>query len=274
MIAQSTGWDSQPEPALEVARREHRQNSSADRPVVRVFAIGRRIGLGSVVLRGPQPAEAGRTGSAASLVKWNELGRAGREFVASGPTAAQIGALTGRPARDPLRVYVGLRGAETARARGNGACARSQRWTNSKRQGGFERSVLVAITPTGTGWSTRPRWMRLSILPMATLPASPCSVPISTAPSRCCFNRNTAQNPREPCLPRSTGIGRRRRRIGVPARPESWSHEFAKLRRTVRDHRRSDRRGSLEPFIFYETDLALDLGEPQCRLPGLAAGIS
>lgn len=94
----------------------------------------------------PQPAEAGRTGSAASLVKWNELGRAGREFVASGPTAAQIGALTGRPARDPLRVYVGLRGAQTARARAELALE------ELKRQGGFDRSVLVVITPTGTGW--------------------------------------------------------------------------------------------------------------------------
>lgn len=94
----------------------------------------------------PQPAAAGRTGSSASLVKWNELGRAGREFVASGPTAAQIGALTGRPARDPLRVYVGLRGAETARARAELALA------ELKRQGGFERSALVVITPTGTGW--------------------------------------------------------------------------------------------------------------------------
>lgn len=94
----------------------------------------------------PQPAEVGRTGSDASLVKWNELGRAGREFVASGPTAAQIGAFTGRPARDPLRVYVGLRGAETARARAELAL------DELKRQGGFERSVLVVITPTGTGW--------------------------------------------------------------------------------------------------------------------------
>lgn len=38
----------------------------------------------------PQAGEARRTGSAASLVTWNELGRTGREFVVSGPTAAQI----------------------------------------------------------------------------------------------------------------------------------------------------------------------------------------
>jgi len=94
----------------------------------------------------PQPTVAGRTGGPQSLMKWHELGRAGREFVASGPTAAQISAFTGRPAKDPLRVYVGLRGAETPRARARLALE------ELKRQGGFERSTLIVITPTGTGW--------------------------------------------------------------------------------------------------------------------------
>ncbi|MBR0824131.1 alpha/beta-hydrolase family protein [Bradyrhizobium manausense] len=94
----------------------------------------------------PRPTAPGKTGSTASLVKWNELGRAGREFVASGPTAAAIGALTGRPAQEPVRVYVGLRGADTARGRAKLALE------ELKRQGGFERSTLIVITPTGTGW--------------------------------------------------------------------------------------------------------------------------
>jgi uncharacterized membrane protein len=94
----------------------------------------------------PQPTAAGRTGSAASLVKWNELGRAGREFVASGPTASDISAFTGRASLDPIRVYVGLLGADTARERARLAFA------ELKRQGGFDRSALVVITPTGTGW--------------------------------------------------------------------------------------------------------------------------
>ncbi|MBR0717692.1 alpha/beta-hydrolase family protein [Bradyrhizobium liaoningense] len=94
----------------------------------------------------PQPTAAGKTGSTASLVRWNELGRAGREFVASGPTAGAIGAFTGRPAREPVRVYVGLRGADTARGRAKLALE------ELKRQGGFERSTLIVITPTGTGW--------------------------------------------------------------------------------------------------------------------------
>lgn len=79
-------------------------------------------------------------------MKWDEPGRAGREFVASGPTAEQISAFTGWPARDSVRVYVGLRGADTPRARAKLAI------DELKRQRGFERSILIIITPTGTGW--------------------------------------------------------------------------------------------------------------------------
>ncbi|WP_194392494.1 alpha/beta-hydrolase N-terminal domain-containing protein [Bradyrhizobium sp. CCBAU 51765] len=52
----------------------------------------------------PQPVAVGRTGSATSLLKWNELGRAGRGFVVSGPRAAQFGAFAGRPGRETVRV--------------------------------------------------------------------------------------------------------------------------------------------------------------------------
>src|SRR5262249_37131366 len=94
----------------------------------------------------PQPTAPGKTGSTASLVKWNELGRAGREFVASGPTAAEISAFTGRAALEPVRVYVGLGARDTAQARARLAL------DELKRQHGFERSILIIITPTGTGW--------------------------------------------------------------------------------------------------------------------------
>ena len=94
----------------------------------------------------PQPTAAERTGSPASLVKWTQLGRMGRRFIASGPTAAEISAVTGKPARDPVRVYVGLGSRDTAQARARLALE------ELKRQHGFERKVLIVITPTGTGW--------------------------------------------------------------------------------------------------------------------------
>lgn len=94
----------------------------------------------------PQPTAPERTGSPASLVKWNQLGRMGRRFIASGPTSTEISAVTGRPAQEPVRVYVGLGGGDTAQARARLAL------DELKRQHGFERATLVVITPTGTGW--------------------------------------------------------------------------------------------------------------------------
>lgn len=94
----------------------------------------------------PEPTTSDRTGSPASLVKWKELGRMGRRFIASGPTAAEISTITGRPAQQPVRVYVGLGSGDTAQARARLAL------DELKRQHGFERKLLILITPTGTGW--------------------------------------------------------------------------------------------------------------------------
>src|SRR5690606_20262803 len=45
-----------------------------------------------------QPTGALQTGSAASLVGWRELGRAGREFIGAGPTSVEISRITQREA--------------------------------------------------------------------------------------------------------------------------------------------------------------------------------
>lgn len=92
------------------------------------------------------PQETYRTGSAHSLVAWENLGRMGRRFVSSAPTAEQVAELAGAPARTPLRVYAGLPSAESARERAQLALE------ELKRVGGFSRSALILITPTGTGW--------------------------------------------------------------------------------------------------------------------------
>ncbi|SEQ42110.1 Uncharacterized membrane protein [Ectothiorhodospira magna] len=93
-----------------------------------------------------RPEDPLKTGSSASLISWTELGRQGRNFISSGPTAADIAAFIGEPALEPLRVYVGLNAADTAHERARLALA------ELKRVGGFERSVLLLVTPTGTGW--------------------------------------------------------------------------------------------------------------------------
>lgn len=93
-----------------------------------------------------QPTDPMKTGSNASLVSWEELGRPGRQFVSSGPDAEDIGGFLGEPARDPVRVYVGLNSAETIEERAQRAL------DELVRVDGFDRSVLIVATPTGRGW--------------------------------------------------------------------------------------------------------------------------
>ena len=93
-----------------------------------------------------QPADPLKTGSSVSLLEWDELGRAGREFISSGPSREALADFKGVQALEPIRVYAGLRSADTPEARAELALE------ELKRVGGFERSLLIVVTPTGTGW--------------------------------------------------------------------------------------------------------------------------
>jgi len=93
-----------------------------------------------------QPNQALATGSSESVISWQNLGRQGRRFVASGPDQLAIQEFTGKPAKRPLRIYVGLGASESPDERAELALE------EMKRVGAFERSVLVVATPTGTGW--------------------------------------------------------------------------------------------------------------------------
>lgn len=93
-----------------------------------------------------QPADALASGSAASLIAWDTIGRRGKHFVVQGPTQQQISEFAGKPAARPLRVYVGLRSKGSPRERATLALE------ELIRVGGFRRSLLVIAVPTGTGW--------------------------------------------------------------------------------------------------------------------------
>jgi uncharacterized membrane protein len=92
------------------------------------------------------PTDPLKSGSTASLTDWEGLGAQGRERVMAFPDAASIAEVSGGPALEPLRVYVGLNSAETAEERADLALA------ELIRIGGFDRKLLVIATPTGTGW--------------------------------------------------------------------------------------------------------------------------
>lgn len=93
-----------------------------------------------------QPTDEGLTGSVASKVAWNTIGRQGKNFIALGPTQSDIAGFIGTQAKRPIRVYVGYRSRPTMRDRAKLALE------ELKRVGGFDRSVLIVATPTGTGW--------------------------------------------------------------------------------------------------------------------------
>jgi len=93
-----------------------------------------------------QPTDPLQTGSGASLVSWQSIGKQGKVFLTTGPTKEDIREFYTHGAIRPIRVYVGMRSRETPEERAKLALA------ELKRTGGFERSLLVVATPTGTGW--------------------------------------------------------------------------------------------------------------------------
>ncbi|MFN8167849.1 MAG: alpha/beta-hydrolase family protein [Candidatus Nanopelagicales bacterium] len=93
-----------------------------------------------------QPTSPARSGSPASLAPWQTLGMEGRNFVARGPSVEQLSAFNGRPAQQPIRVYVGLDTAPTAQERAALAVKELER------TGAFDRGLLVVAGTTGTGW--------------------------------------------------------------------------------------------------------------------------
>jgi uncharacterized membrane protein len=93
-----------------------------------------------------QPEYPERSGNPKSLAPWDTLGFQGRNFVATGPRAADLTELNGRPAREPIRVYAGLQTAETDEGRMD-VIVRELERTRA-----FDRKLLVVIPTTGTGW--------------------------------------------------------------------------------------------------------------------------
>ncbi len=93
-----------------------------------------------------QPTSELRSGSEASLAKWEDLGRQGRRFVGRGPTGEEIAEFTGRPALDPIRAYAGTANAENVEERAALAV------DDLVRAGGFERGHLLVAGSTGSGF--------------------------------------------------------------------------------------------------------------------------
>ncbi len=93
-----------------------------------------------------QPQEPERSGSPTSFAPWDTLGFQGRNFVSTGPDVDELTRLNDAPAKEPIRVYVGLQTADTDENR------MAVLLSELERTGAFDRKLLVIIPTTGTGW--------------------------------------------------------------------------------------------------------------------------
>ena len=93
-----------------------------------------------------RPTAAERSGSSDSSVPWETLGAYGKRFVGRGLSAQGLQEITFRPAAEPIRVYAGLKSADTDEARAALVVE------ELKRTGAASRSALMIAPTTGTGW--------------------------------------------------------------------------------------------------------------------------
>jgi uncharacterized membrane protein len=107
-----------------------------------VFSVNNTITQEGVV----RPTTGLRSGGPGSMVPWESLGREGRTFAATGPTASDISAIVHHPAKEPIRAYAGLDSADDTEQRAALAV------DDLERAGGFQRANLLVVTTTGSGW--------------------------------------------------------------------------------------------------------------------------
>jgi len=94
----------------------------------------------------PVPTSPFISGGPGSYVSWEDVGSKGRSILAAGPTAERIAEVTGAPAIDPIRIYVGLKSAPTHAERAALAVKELERVQAQ------DRAILVMPGLTGTGW--------------------------------------------------------------------------------------------------------------------------
>lgn len=94
-----------------------------------------------------QPQVPERSGSPHSRSSWSAVGGQGRVFLGRGPSRADIEAVTGCSAMEPIRVYAGM--PEEGQSLQNAADLVVE---ELHRTGAFDRAVILIATSTGSGW--------------------------------------------------------------------------------------------------------------------------
>lgn len=127
--------------------------------VVSAAGLGAKIALGRVInsvaarnrttelAYADVPGSSAVSGSANSHAPFATLGLQGRRLVSEATTREVIEAVMGEPARnEPVRVYIGIDTAASHDEQVELAVA------ELRRAGGFQRSTIIAASPTGTGY--------------------------------------------------------------------------------------------------------------------------
>ena len=94
-----------------------------------------------------QPQVSERSGSPHSRSSWRAVGGQGRVFLGRGPSRADIEAVTGCAAMEPIRVYAGM--PEEGQSLQSTADLVVE---ELHRTGAFDRAVILIATSTGSGW--------------------------------------------------------------------------------------------------------------------------
>lgn len=94
-----------------------------------------------------QPQVPERSGSPQSRSSWRAVGGQGRVFLGRGPSRADIEAVTGCAAMEPIRVYAGM--PEEGKSLQSAADLVVE---ELHRTGAFDRAVILIATSTGSGW--------------------------------------------------------------------------------------------------------------------------
>ena len=94
-----------------------------------------------------QPQVPERSGSPQSRSSWRAVGGQGRVFLGRGPSCADIEAVTGCSAMEPIRVYAGM--PEEGQSLQKAADLVVE---ELHRTGAFDRAVILIATSTGSGW--------------------------------------------------------------------------------------------------------------------------
>ncbi|MAT61673.1 MAG: hypothetical protein CMH41_08560 [Micrococcales bacterium] len=93
-----------------------------------------------------RPTSASVSGGPRSKIDWSTIGREGRRFVNMTLSAGDIEEVTGEPATDPIRVFVGYESAPSPNSRAYLAMQELERF------GAFDRPYIVVYSATGSGY--------------------------------------------------------------------------------------------------------------------------